>query len=283
MRILITGSTGTLGKSVIQKLLADSSVDLVRCMGHSEFSTHLAEREFRASYNDPRFRFFLADIRDYDRMEFAMRDIDVVIHCAALKNLEYTEYDTEETIKTNIMGTLNLVKQALRTPSVKKFLYINSDKAVEPLSIYGCSKAVAEHTVLWGHSIARDKAFSSIRFGNIQDSRGSIVPIWQKQAAEGLPLTLTHPDASRFFIKQSDAAVCILVALDRMKGGEVFIPDEAIMPEVKMMDLVKSIGSNIVVTGLRKNEKVREKLFSDEERPFLEHLDGLPMSVIRPH
>jgi len=274
--ILVTGASGSVGSNLVKEIIKYKPRS-VRCLCHSEYPAFKLLQDLK---DEESIRILLGDIQDYKRVEFAMIDIDIVFHCAAIKNLDITELNVEETVRTNVLGTLNLVKCALREKKLKNFLYINSDKAINPASLYGMTKGVGEAIVLWANRIIKDKTFSSIRFGNINDARGCVVPIWKIQKSEGKPLTITHPDMLRYYIDMEDAIRCIIKAAEKSKGGDVFFPSEKNMPEYKMIDIANKISTDHIITGIRKGEKIKEELYFEYEKERVEKVDD-DINVIR--
>ncbi len=200
-----------------------------------------------------------------------MSKCDLVYHCAAIKNLEVSEYNPIEACKTNITGTSNVVEAAFEAqPS--KFIYVSSDKAVHFSTLYGATKFAGEKIVLWADKIQETTRFAVARPGNFLQSRGNVFEIWEEELTQGRPLSITHPEMHRYFMSTEEAAEFMLKVADRMKGGEIFIPK---MIEKKILDLALAKSLKTLQVGVRPGEKLREKLFTDEERHLLEEEDGL--------
>jgi FlaA1/EpsC-like NDP-sugar epimerase len=200
-----------------------------------------------------------------------------LIHTAALKSIDLFAYNAMHGIRTNIDGTINIVKCALESPTFERMCYISSDKAVNPCSPYGSTKLLGEGVMSWAQNISKKKIFCSTRSGNFYGSLMSVVPKWQDQAKEGKPLTITNPDMMRYFIKTEDMADFVLNVLPLSVGGEIFIPGKEIMKEYRMIEIADSISKNHVITGARPGERLREPLWSPEEEHLVEifHVPGM--------
>lgn len=262
---LVLGGTGSLGKVLVETLLT-KEVDSIRVYSRNEYFQVEMQREL----NNPKLRFLIGDIRDKDRLRRAMDGVDYVVNCAALKHVPVCEYNPIEAIKTNIDGAVNIIDCAIDT-KVKKVVHISSDKAVEPINLYGATKLVAEKLFIHSNIYGKDKTFfSCIRFGNFFGSRGSVIPLWMRQKETG-KITLTDKDMTRFWIHIDKACKFILMCINEMKGGEIFIPK---MDEIIMEEMAKLIAPDcdIEITGKRFGEKLSEKLFSDCEK--IEHREG---------
>lgn len=254
---LITGG-GSLGESLIGRLLG-LNPKAIRVLDNSEHALFRIQQRFPDAKN---VRHLLGDITDYDRVEFAMEGANYVIHTAANKFVDIISYNPFQALNTNINGTINVIKAAMKTPSVEKVVYTSSDKAVEPASIYGNSKAIGEHLFLWANR-ASDKVFATVRLPNLLKSRGAVFDIWQKQKFEGKPLSITNERMERYFMAMEDAVGMILRALEVAKGGEIFVPAD-LQPK-RIVDLAKEVGSDFKVIGVRLGEKISEKMMTPEE------------------
>ena len=210
-------------------------------------------------------RYFLGDIRDKDRLDLALIGIDYVIHAAALKQIDKAEYNPMEYIKTNINGTENVVKSCIEK-KIKKAVILSTDKAANPINLYGSTKLVAEKIFISSNNISQSSksSFSVVRYGNVFASRGSVIPYFFNLSLKREKIPITHKDATRFFMLVKDSVEFVISSLFTMKGGEVFIPK---MKSTKIVDIVKSISSKnkIKITGLRPGEKIHEILLSNEE------------------
>ena len=268
MRILITGASGFLGKALVNRLKNDSLVERLCVLSRDEHKIAKLAEEYdgRAS-----LRTLVGDVRDPSRLVFACRNVDVVIHAAALKRIDAVVNESLELDKTNVQGTTNVLRAALDS-GVRKVLFISSDKAAEPCNAYGASKMMAEcHAIGFNtYSIPQGMAVSAVRYGNVLASTGSIYHIWKKCIDEGKNLSITHPDMTRFHISIQQAVELCLTSLQRMVGGEVFIPD---LPAYRLWDLAMAMlgedgryTDRINIVGLRPGgEKIHEAMLSQEE------------------
>lgn len=249
---LLTGGTGTFGRAFLEHVLPLG--DTVRVFSRDEFKQQQLRQELMEYGN---VRFFVGDVREADRVRQAADGVDAIIHAAALKQVVSCEYNPFEAVKTNVLGSQNVVDAALAC-NVPKSIFLSSDKAVHPVNVYGASKLCAEKVWLAANSYAggRDVAFSAVRYGNVRGSRGSVLERWVRG-----PVSLTDPKATRFWMDPSEAVGLVLLALERMEGGEVFIPKVS-------SDTVANLiphGANVTITGLQRGEKLHEQLVSDEE------------------
>ena len=261
---LITGA-GSLGTALITELLNNPD-NKIRVLDNSEYALSKIKHDS--------VRKLYGSITDKDRVRRAVHGVDVVIHTAAMKNLDITEYNTSELIKINVVGTDNVISAAVEA-GVKKIMFISSDKAVEPSSIYGASKLLGEHTALnYNQTSYPASRVSIFRSGNFMTSNGNMFEVWENQLDQGQSLTITDIKCMRYFINTDLAAKIIIECISEMTGGECFIPDEMIMPELSIMSLAKKFAEangidkdelSFYFTGLRKGEKLSEQLFTVEE------------------
>lgn len=260
-RILISGGTGSLGGALIPRLLDLPDIERIIVYSRDEQK----QNDLARTFADPRIACFLGDVRDRDRLTMAFRGVDAVIHAAALKIVPAGEFDPSEFIKTNIVGTDNVVHAALAA-GVGKVLLISTDKAVSPINLYGATKLAAEKLMISANNYASagKPRFSVVRYGNVAGSRGSVIPFWRACKARGEALPLTHTDMTRFWITLDEAAQFVLQALEVMEGGEVFIPR---MPSFRLTDLAAALGRPYSVVGLRPGEKLHEDLITPHEAP----------------
>ncbi len=259
--ILITGAGGFLGQELVKKLL-EFNPKSIRALGHSEFPLYNLMQKVG---HDPRVRMILRDITDKEGMKLATEGVDILIHTAAVKSIDLAHYNAIHAINTNVQGIINIVECALNSPSLERMVFISSDKACNPVSLYGATKLVGEHVIRMAGSISKDKIFCSTRSGNFYDSFMSVIPLWNEQAKEGKPLTITDPDMKRYFISIGDMADFILRSLSSAKGGEIFIPGPKIMKEHRMIDIANRISRKHKITGARPGERMREPLWTEEE------------------
>jgi UDP-N-acetylglucosamine 4,6-dehydratase len=274
--ILITGGTGSFGKKFTKILLAEKNPKKVIIFSRDELKQH----EMRvAGYNDPRLRYFIGDVRDRERLVRAMHGVDIVVHAAALKQVPACEYNPMEAIKTNIIGTSNVIEAALDA-GVGKVLALSTDKAVSPANLYGGTKLVAEKLVIQSNAYAAGTAtrYSCVRYGNVVGSRGSIVPLFLKQRASG-KITVTDERMTRFWLSLEQGVHFVITCIEQMEGGEVFVPK---IPSTKVVDLVRAIApeAQIEIIGIRPGEKLHEDLLSADEARHAIELDK--MYVVQP-
>jgi UDP-N-acetylglucosamine 4,6-dehydratase len=229
--------------------------------------------------NDPRLRYFIGDVRDLDRMKRAFQGVDIVVHAAALKQVPACEYNPFEAVKTNILGTENVIDAALDM-GVKKVLAISTDKAVNPVNLYGVTKLAAEKLVIQSNSYAggRETRLSCVRYGNVVGSRGSVVPVFLKQRATGR-LTVTDERMTRFWISLEQGVHFVIRCIEQMHGGEVFVPK---IPSMKVKDLAAAVApeAEITYTGIRPGEKLHEVLISEDEARNTVEFDD--MFIVQP-
>ena len=261
--ILITGGTGSFGNEFVSHLLKNYKCNKIIVFSRDE----LKQYEMKIKFNNLKnLRFFIGDIRDLDRLKFAFRDVDFVVHAAALKHVPIAEYNPLEFIKTNIMGSSNIVTAALDT-QVKKVMALSTDKAVNPMNLYGATKLCAEKIFLDANALSGTKStkFSVVRYGNVLNSRGSIIPLILKIKSEKkLEVPLTDEKMTRFFISLTDAVKFVISSFKLMDKGEIFVPK---MPSVFIKDLIKSIYPTCKIKniGIRPGEKIDEMLISEIE------------------
>jgi UDP-N-acetylglucosamine 4,6-dehydratase len=274
--ILVTGGTGSFGKKFVEMMLAEYHPTKLIVFSRDELKQH----EMRvAGFNHPSLRYFIGDVRDVERLRRAMHGVDIVVHAAALKQVPACEYNPMEAIKTNILGSSNVVEAALDA-NVKKVIALSTDKAVNPVNLYGATKLAAEKLLVQSNSYAGGMAtrFSCVRYGNVVGSRGSVVPIFLQQKASG-KLTITDERMTRFWLTLEQGVRFVIHCIEKMHGGEVFVPK---IPSMKIVDLARAIapGINFDVVGIRPGEKLHEVLISeDESRSTVEMED---MYVVQP-
>ncbi len=270
-KILITGGTGSIGSEIVHQLV-NLEPEQVRVYSRDETKQYFLLHDIKRIAPHLDLRFLIGDIRDRERLDMAMGQIDIVFHTAALKHVPFCEYNPFEAVKTNVNGTQNILDMAIKH-KVEKVIAISTDKAVNPLSILGTTKLLMEKMVLatrWYLGWAETK-FSVVRFGNVLNSRGSTMPLWRSQIRTGGPVTVTDPEMTRFFMTVKDAVRLIFKTTQMMQGQEIFILK---MPEKKIGELAQEIvtrhGRNkhidIKVTGRRDGEKMHEELFTDYEK-----------------
>lgn len=268
--VLVTGGAGSLG-SILTRRLLEQRAGVVRVLDSDEYGLAKLKRTLGQQPEvADRLRLLLGDIRDVDRLRLAMRECSLVYHCAAIKNLEVSEYNPIEACKTNIAGTSNLVEAAFETRP-EKFVFVSSDKAVHFSTLYGATKFAGEKIVLWANGVQDNTKFTVVRPGNFLQSRGNVFEIWAEQLSQGKPLTITHPEMRRYFLSIEEAADFLLTVTQRMQGGEIYIPK---MREEKILDLALSKSRDLVQVGIRPGEHLKEQLYTEEERALLKEEDG---------
>lgn len=219
--VLVTGGTGSIGSEIVSQLIPYRP-KIIRILSRDEYKQSLLRYRFR---NYDNIRYLLGDVRDLDRLRRAFEGVHIVFHAAALKRVESTEYDPIEAVKTNVLGTQNIITATLESDSTDRVVSISTDKAVNVTSTMGATKLLAERLITWASFYRREphKTLCSVRFGNVLDSRGSVIPIWREQIKDGGPLTLTAPDMRRFFMSIAGASNLVLKAAAHASGGEVYI------------------------------------------------------------
>lgn len=267
--VLVTGGTGSFGKQFIKTLLAESNARRIIIFSRDEFK----QSEMRSAINDPdeRLRFFIGDVRDADRLAMAFRGVDYVVHAAALKQVPALEYNPFEAVKTNTLGTQNVISAAINQ-GVKKVILVSTDKAANPANLYGATKLCAERLVISSNFYSAGKTvLSAVRYGNVVGSRGSLGQVIQDQITTGT-VNLTHPDMTRFWITLDQGVRLVLFALSEMKGGEIFIPKA---PSMSVKDFLKVIAPKcaVKIIGIRPGEKMHEVLVTPEESRHTVELD----------
>ena len=260
--ILVTGGTGSFGKAFITRLLDD--LDPARVVIYSR--DELKQWEVRQKFgDDPRLRWFIGDVRDLDRLRRAMHGIDYVVHAAALKQVDTGEYNPYEFVKTNVMGSQNVVEAAIDA-GVKKVVALSTDKASSPINLYGATKLTADKLFILGnhYAAAYPTRFAVVRYGNVTGSRGSIVPKFKALHVAGESLPITDLRCTRFLITLPDAVQMVLDTFEMMQGGELVVPH---IPSHKVTDLAQAIapGAKMHDIGLRPGEKLHEEMISPEE------------------
>ena len=255
--VLITGGAGSVGKILTKRMLS-CSVKSVRVLDTDEHALFKLGREVKSS----KLRLLLGSILDQDRVNMAANNVDIIIHCAAIKNIEISEYNPIETINTNVNGTVNLIKAAINNAPIK-FLNISTDKAAEPSTLYGTTKQLSEKTISWAGTYLSNAKFATVRLGNIFETRGNVMEVWRKEEKENLPLSITDPLMKRYFFHIDEAVSFILNCLLMIKSGEIFIPK---MKSYKIKDLADKLSKKQKIIGLRQGEKFEEILLSKLEK-----------------
>jgi UDP-N-acetylglucosamine 4,6-dehydratase/5-epimerase len=259
--VLITGGTGSFGMAFIDAVLQRDDPRSVRVFSRDELKQSEVQRRFA---DDDRLRFLIGDVRDLPRLVRACRGVDVIIHAAAMKQVPACEYNPFEAVQTNVIGAENVVTAAIEN-DVPLTLALSTDKAVNPVNLYGATKLAAEKIIVQGNAYAADSParFAAVRYGNVVGSRGSVVPLFRAQAATGL-LTITDERMTRFWITLDQAVEFVLDSLDRTGGGEIFVPR---IPSMRVTDLAEAMAPQAErkTIGIRPGEKVHELLVTEDE------------------
>ncbi len=255
--VLITGGTGSLGKALVKRLLQEKVKKLI-VYSRDEF------KQSQMNHEDPRMRFFLGDVRDLQRLRRAMCDVDYVIHAAALKQVPALEYNPTEAVKTNVNGAINVVEAAIDC-KVDKVISISTDKAVNPVNLYGATKLCAEKIFTAANDYAAHKTkFASVRYGNVIGSRGSVIPFFQKLREQNKKFPITDYRMTRFLITLGQAVELVLYALENAGGGEIYVPR---IPSATILDIAKAVweDAEFEEKTIRAGEKLYECLISEDE------------------
>lgn len=253
--VLITGGTGSFGKKYVQTLLARYKPKRIIVFSRDE----LKQYEMQQTFNAPCIRYFIGDVRDRERMVQATRDVDFIIHAAALKQVPAAEYNPVECIKTNIDGAQNVIHAAIQN-KVQKTIALSTDKAANPINLYGATKLASDKLFVAANNMVgdQDTRFAVVRYGNVVGSRGSVVPFFEQRVAEGATsLPITDVEMTRFWISLQDGVDFVLKNFERMRGGEIFVPK---IPSVLITDLAKATAPGLAhdIVGIRPGEKLHE-------------------------
>ncbi len=257
--VLVTGGTGSFGQKFVSKIL---QYDIKKVIVFSR--DELKQFEMAQKFSDPRIRYFIGDVRDKDRLYRAFNGVDIVIHAAALKQVGACEYNPIEAIRTNINGAQNVIEAAIDR-GVKKVIALSTDKAVSPINLYGATKLASDKLFVAGNSYVGDKdtRFSVVRYGNVVGSRGSVIPFFKKIRETG-KIPITDERMTRFWITLDQGVQFVIDSLQRMRGGEIFIPK---IPSMKIVDLAEAIAPEceIEYVGIRPGEKIHEVMITEDD------------------
>ena len=264
--ILVTGGTGSFGQALTKIILEEHNPKVVRIFSRGEF----LQQQMNMKFNDKRLYFLIGDVRDESRLYRAMNGVGLVIHAAALKQVPTCEYNPIEAVRTNIQGAINVINAAIEN-KVEKVIAISSDKACQPVNLYGATKMIMEKLLVQANAYGKTR-FSCVRYGNVIGSRGSIIPIFKEQAKTGT-ITITDKRMTRFWITLEQGVRFVLNCLDRMKGGEIFIPK---IPSMRIIDLAEVIAPGVKqeVIGIRPGEKLTEILITKDEARHTREFDN---------
>jgi UDP-N-acetylglucosamine 4,6-dehydratase len=261
---LVTGGTGSFGKAFVRMAIERYRPRRLVIYSRDELKQYEMAQDYPVSRH-PYLRYFIGDVRDRDRLEMAMRDIDIVVHAAALKHVPAAEYNPFECVLTNIHGAENVVKAALRT-SVKKVVALSTDKAVSPINLYGASKLAADKIFVAANNLSGGRArFAIVRYGNVVGSRGSVVPFFKKLVAgDAAAIPITDPRMTRFWITIEQGVDFVLSALAMMQGGEIFVPK---IPSMRITDLAEALAPGVPqeTVGIRPGEKLHEVMVTEDD------------------
>ena len=260
--VLITGGTGSLGKSLIDYFLKETKVRRIAVLSRDELKQQHLRIHFQ---DDPRLRWFLGDVRDLERLKRAFHKVDYVIHAAALKQVDTGEYNPMEFIKTNVLGSQNVIDAAIET-GVKRVVALSTDKASSPINLYGATKLTADKLFVAANNYSQSygTSFSVVRYGNVMGSRGSVIPFFQALATQGKPLPITDLRMTRFWISIEFAVKFVIDSLEIMTGGELYVPR---IPSMKIIDLAHAVApdAKLEEIGMRPGEKLHEEMISADD------------------
>lgn len=279
--ILITGGTGSFGRCLAKRLLTEDQCLKVIIFSRDEWKQwDMAQSD--PIYRHPKIRYFLGDVRDASRLARAFNEVHYIVHAAALKQVPAAEYNPSEFVKTNVMGAMNVIDQAIDC-GVEKVIALSTDKAANPINLYGATKLCSDKLFVAGNAYVGARGyprFSVVRYGNVSGSRGSVVPLWASMIAEGAhSLPLTDERMTRFWITLEQSVDFVISSFQRMKGGEIFVPK---IPSMRLADLAKAMAPHLPISklGIREGEKLHELMISSEDsrhtREFEDHFIIIP-------
>ena len=260
--ILVTGGTGSFGRTFVSQVLESEAPERVVVFSRDELKQYEMRQELG---EDDRVRFFLGDVRDKDRLRMALRGVDYVVHAAALKQVDTAEYNPMEFVKTNILGSENVIQACLEA-DIRKVVALSTDKASSPVNLYGATKLTADKLFISSNHYAEagGTRFSVVRYGNVIGSRGSVIPFFRQLVDEGKPLPITDFRMTRFWITLPHAVQFVIDSFDDMSGGELYVPR---IPSMRVVDLAEAIapGCELTEIGIRPGEKLHEEMVSSED------------------
>ena len=261
--VLVTGGTGSFGKNFVQRLIKDDAVSKIIVFSRDE----LKQFEMQSSLHSSKLRYFLGDVRDYQRLKQATTGVDVIVHAAAIKQIAAAEYNPMEAIKTNILGAENIVNVAIEN-NVSKVIALSTDKAANPANLYGATKLCSDKLMVAGNILAgkQNVRFSVVRYGNVLGSRGSVIPFFKEQIKNGY-LPITDISMTRFWLTIDEGVQFVLDSLSRMHGGEIFVPK---IPSFKVVDVATVISPDtpIKIIGIRPGEKLHEVMITEDDSDY---------------
>ena len=258
--VLVTGGTGSFGNQFIRTALEKLELERLIVFSRDEFK----QFEMQQQIKSPRLRYFLGDVRDRDRLRRALAGVDVVVHAAALKHVPSAEYNPFEVVKTNVLGAENVIAESIDA-GVERVVALSTDKAVNPVNLYGATKLCSDKLFIAGNAYVgkADTRFSIVRYGNVLGSRGSVVPFFMERRKSGT-LPITDPRMTRFWITLQQGVDCVLDSIQRMSGGEIFVPK---VPSMKITELAAAIApdARMEIVGIRPGEKLHEVLVHEDD------------------
>lgn len=258
--VLVTGGTGSFGKAFVTKVLQDDEVSKIIVFSRDE----LKQFEMAEKINSPKLRYFLGDVRDYQRLLRATDGVDVIVHAAAMKQIPASEYNPMEAIKTNVLGAENIVNVSIEN-GIQRVVALSTDKAANPANLYGATKLCSDKLMVAGNILAgsRDTRFSAVRYGNVLGSRGSVIPFFLDRAKSG-SIPITDERMTRFWLTIQEGVQFVLDSFDRMHGGEIFVPK---IPSFKVTDVAKVVcpGVPTEIIGIRPGEKLHEVMITEDD------------------
>ncbi len=260
--VLITGGTGSLGRALIKYLMENTKVRRIAVYSRDELKQHNLRTELG---EDERLRWFIGDVRDLERLKRALHGVDFVIHAAALKQVDAGEYNPMEFIKTNVLGSQNVIDASIEA-GVKKVVALSTDKASSPINLYGATKLTADKLFVAANNYSHGygTTFAVVRYGNVMGSRGSVIPFWKSLTDAGQPLPITDLRMTRFWISIQQAVQFVIDSLEMMRGGELYVPR---IPSMRIVDLASAVAPNgkLEEIGMRPGEKLHEEMISADD------------------
>jgi UDP-N-acetylglucosamine 4,6-dehydratase len=264
----VTGGTGSFGKKFVERLLKDGEIKKLIVYSRDE----LKQFEMQSIYSSTKLRYFLGDVRDFQRLKQVTDGVDVIVHAAALKQIPAAEYNPMEAIKTNIIGAENIVNAAIEN-GVERVVALSTDKAANPANLYGATKLCSDKLMVAGNILAgsRKTRFAVVRYGNVLGSRGSVIPFFKEQESSGI-LPITDTKMTRFWLTIEEGVNFVLESLDRMQGGEIFVPK---IPSFKVIDVAEVVSPKIPlrIIGIRPGEKLHEVMITEDDSNYTLEFD----------
>ena len=261
--VLVTGGTGSFGKSFVKRLLKDDEVKKIIVFSRDE----LKQFEMQSDLDSPKMRYFLGDVRDFSRLKQATDGVDVIVHAAAIKQIPAAEYNPMEAIKTNIIGAENIVNAAIQN-GISRVIALSTDKAANPANLYGATKLCSDKLMIAGNVLAgrHPTRFAVVRYGNVLGSRGSVIPFFKEQKVKGT-IPITDVEMTRFWLTLDEGVDFVINSLSRMQGGEIFVPK---IPSFKVTDVAKVVAPKVPtkIIGIRPGEKLHEVMITEDDSAF---------------